>query len=657
MAYILIAYAVIAVGTFFAFSSGASRVSARYAARYAVSQGELERNRILSLVDRDLVLARKLADDPQIKAWIVAEGNPALKRAAMDQLESYRKFLRDGTWFLAIGSSGSYWARSPLTPAPEKTTLSADNPSDRWFYAALQDGRDYSLNVDHNAMLGENRVWINVLVRDSVGKPIGLAGCGMNLTAFLDALVSQEESGVTAAVVDAKGALMAYRDRGLVARNAEAKRDSDKAEVYAFLDSAVDRERLRSALEAAAAGAKPGVMELEVKGTRELCSVSALPELGWYGLIFVQSDRILGIGDFLPMAAATLGSLLVVLVTIIAGMSILVVTPIRKLNRAAGEVAAGAYDIVLPEIPRNEIGLLAASFNTMARKVKEYTAGLEGQVATRTAELVEANARLEASQTRIMDSIHYARLIQDSIQPAKSELDARLSGHFEILRQRDLVGGDFFFFCPAEDGFYAAVADCTGHGVPGAFMTMMAKAHLDRVVESAGSRPPSELLTELARLVQASLKSEASVAHLENGLDIALCRYRASASILEFAGAGLPLYVWTDGALVEILGDHAHLGFSGSRRERFWSDRSIPVSGETRIFLVSDGVLDLPGGEAGLPFGRSRLRGLLERIAPLPLAEEGVEAAAVLDGYRGSLSQRDDLSLVGLGIDTKGKEE
>ena len=201
------------------------------------------------------------------------------------------------------------------------------------------------------------------------------------------------------------------------------------------------------------------------------------------------------------------------------------------------------------------------------------------------------------------------------------------------------------------------IQDFNSVGIRIASPDMMAKAHLDRVVESAGSRPLSELLAELDRLVQASLKSEASVAHLENGLDIALCRYRASTGLLEFAGAGLPLYVWTKGALVETLGDRAHLGFSGSRRERFWSDHSIPVSKGARIFLVSDGVLDLPGGEAGLPFGRARLRGLLERIAPLPLAEGGVEAAAALDAYNGSLSQRDDLTFVGLGIDTKGKEE
>lgn len=661
--YILLAYAVIALATYFAFSAGAERVSSRYAARYAVSQGELERNRILSLVDQDLALARKLADDPQVRAWMGQEGDPALESAAMAQLESYRKFFRDGTWFLAIGASGSYWARNPLTPKPERTILSRENPADRWFYAALQEGKDYSLNVDHNAMLGENRVWINVLVRDGRGRAIGLAGCGLNLTSFLDALVSREEGGVTAVVADSKGALMAYRDRGIIAHNAEVKRDADKIDVYSFLPSAEDRESLRAAIAAAGQGERPGVLSLRfspadtspsgqlrsLPSSRQLCSVSALPELGWYGLVFVQAERILGPGDFLPMIAVTLASLLAVLALVIIGMNALVVEPIRKLNAAAGEVASGAYEVVLPELPRNEVGLLAASFNAMARKVKAYTAGLEDEVAARTAELVEANGRLEASQARIMDSIHYARLIQESIHPDRRELDAAFSGHFEILRERDVVGGDFFFFKPTEEGFCAAVADCTGHGVPGAFMAMMAKAHLDRLVESSASTSPSEMLAALDRLVLASLKSEASMAHLENGLDIALCAYRAADSTLSFAGAGLPLYLWREGRLEEIRGDRSHIGFSASRREKSWADHRFELKGGDRIFLVTDGVLDLPGGESGLPFGRSRLRLLLEGLAGLPLAEAGKAAEAAIDEYRGGRSQRDDLCFVGLG--------
>lgn len=646
--FILIAYAVIAVVSYFAFLSEAERLSLKYVTKFALSQNELERDRILSLVNRDLVLAQKLADDPQVRAWMEAEQNAGLASAAFGQLESYRSFFHDKAYFVAIASSGSYWARTPVTAAPEKTRLSPTNVADRWFYAAIGNNQDYSLNVDHNDMLGENRVWINVRVRDKSGKAIGLAGCGLDLTAFLNAIISHEESGVMTAVVEAKGALMAYHDRSIIMHNAEAKSDAAKTDVYSLIGSAEDRESLRASMHAADDNGKPTVVKLDFRGRQELCSISALPELGWYDLVFVQADRILGVGDFLPMGLMTLVSLLLVLAVVILAISLLVIKPIRKLNAAAGKIAAGAYDIVLPETPRNEVGLFASSFNIMARKVKDYTESLEDQVAARTVELRDANESLEASRARIMDSISYARLIQDSTRPSKADLDSALSGHFEIVKQRDIVGGDFFFFRPLPDGFCAAVADCTGHGVPGAFMTMMAKAHLDRVVDSGDKLSPSMILAELDALVLASLKSEASVAHLQNGLDIALCVYRKSLATLEFAGGGLPLYIWKNGELSEILGDPVHLGLSGLRREKRWTDHRIDVPESLRLYLVSDGVLDLPGGKDGFALGRGRLRALLESVSLLPFAEAGDTLLSELESYRGALPQRDDLSLVGL---------
>jgi len=653
--FILIAYAGIAVVSYFAFLVEAERLSSKYVTKFALSQNELERDRILSLVDRDLVLAQKLADDPEVRAWMEAEENAGLASAAFNQLESYRSFFHDKAYFVAIASSGSYWARTPATAMPKKTRLSPTNAADRWFYSAIGNDRDYSLNVDHNDMLGENRVWINVLVRDKSGKAIGLAGCGLDLTAFLDTIISHEESGVMTAVVDAKGALMAYHDRSIIMHNAEAKSDAAKTDVYSLIDSAEDRESLRASMHAADGNGKPTVVKLGFRGRQELCSISALPELGWYGLVFIQSDRVLGVGDFLPMGLVTLVSLLLVLAVVILAISLLVVHPIRKLNAAAGKIAAGAYDIILPETPRNEVGLLASSFNIMAQKVKDYTESLEDQVAARTAELRDANESLESSRTRIMDSISYARLIQDSTRPSTADLDSALSGHFEIVKQRDIVGGDFFFFRPLADGFCAAVADCTGHGVPGAFMTMMAKAHLDRVVDSSGQLLPSMILAELDTFVIASLKSEASVAHLQNGLDIALCIYRASSSTLEFAGGGLPLYLWKAGELLEIPGDPVHLGLSGLRREKRWTDHRIDAPAGLRLYLVSDGVLDLPGGKDGFSLGRSRLRALLESVSRLPFAEVGDALFSELESYRGAFQQRDDLSLVGLELGGGGK--
>jgi serine phosphatase RsbU (regulator of sigma subunit) len=657
---IVAAYVVVAVGTFFAFSWSARGVSERYAARFCAAQGELERDRVLSLVDRELALSRKLADDPQIVAWMEAEHDPVRRSAALAQLESYRRFLRDGAWFLAIESSGSYYAKTPETPEPERTTLSVDRAGDRWFYNALKAGRDYSLNVDHNAMLNENRVWINVLVRDRQGRAIGLAGCGMNLTAFLDKLVAHEDPGITTIIVDSAGALQAYRNQDMIAHNAEVKRDSDKLDVYGLLSAERDRVLLKAAIGEAAKGGSPGILRLGMGGTRRICAVSAFPELGWYGLVFVESGRIIGLVDFLPIGAVTIVSLLAVLGCVILAMNALVVGPIARLTLAAGEIAGGAYEIVLPDAERNEIGRLSSSFNTMAKKVKEYTEGLERQVAERTSELRKSNDALAASQKRIVDSINYARLIQESIFPSRAEIAAAagfgLADHVVLSWPRDEVGGDFVFFKAMPDGFCFAVADCTGHGVPGAFMTMMVKAHLERVVESGEDLGPARMMAELDRLVQESLKKETELAHFENGLDLALCRYRAPSRRLEFAGAGLPLWVAKDGAPEEIEGGRGGLGFSGPRHPRSWAEHVVDAAGGLSVWMVSDGVLDLPGGTEGHGFGRTRLLDLLGRLSSGPMREAGQAAAAAFETWRGERARRDDLTFAGFRISGPGED-
>jgi serine phosphatase RsbU (regulator of sigma subunit) len=671
LAAILAVYAAVIVGSMLVFAWSAGSISERYAIRFCVSQGELEKEKIRSLLDREIALSLKLADDPTIKEWILHESDPQLKKNAFLQLESYRRFLRDGAYFLAIRSSGSYYARTPRSERVEKTRLDSANPADRWFYNALSMDKDYSLNVDHNAMLGENRVWINVLVRADDGSAIGIAGCGLDLTAFLSTLLDHSERGVTTVIVDAHGALQAYRDRDLIAHNAEVKRDIEKVDIYSLISRAPDREALRAELRLAAEGSPTGVISISFLGHRQLCSVAALPELGWYSLVIVDAGSVIGLVDFVPVALVTLLALFAVLAAVIAAADRLVVRPIGKLTQAAARVAAGSYDIVLPEGPRNEIGLLGSSFRIMVEKVKEYTRGLETLVDERTRELRAAKDDLEASHTRILDSIEYAHLIQDSIFPTKAELESNFDGHFVIGRQRDLVGGDFFFFRATSDGFCVGLADCTGHGVPGAFMTMLVKAHLDRVVEAADgwdgrgvdtgseTRPPgapSSMLRELDRLVSESLGRESETAHLENGLDIILARYRRSSSELWFSGAGLPLFLWRNGRLDVIRGERTHLGFSQTRRPRKFVDHRIAIDGGARVYLVTDGVLDLPGGERGLPFGRSRLAELIEKIAGLSFPEAESQIVSALAEWQGRFPQRDDLSFVGFGIDSRKED-
>ncbi len=626
-------------------------VSDRYARRFAGTRVELEKDRIVATIDRDLVLSQKLADDPIVRAWMKNEADGALERSAREQLESYRSFLRDKAYFVAVASSGSYYARTPDTGEVVRTILSEDNPADRWLYRTLNSGDPYELNVNYDALLDENRVWINVVVQDPAngGMPIGVAGCGMDLTKFLKAMVGTQVSGMTTAVVDYQGRFQAYDDAAVVEHNARAVSDADKVDLYSLLRDPKDLRNLKSAL-ADSVSRTVDPFPLHFDGQRRVAAIGAMPDLGWYVVCLVDPSSVLGLTDFLPLVVAGGLALLLVLSTTAAATRTLVLKPLEKLTGAAKVIAEGAYDVELPVRERNEIGLLSESFNRMTAKVRSYINGLESMVRERT-------AALEGANRQIMDSIEYARLIQDSVLPPRSLLDQGLGSHGELLLPRDTVGGDFYYFRADARGFWAAVIDCTGHGVPGALMTMMTSPLLDRAIDTAGGRGPAAVLNALHASVQASLKADRS--HLDNGLDIALVRYlrggvggEERAGELLFSGAGLSLFLGGLAAgaapgkeVVEFRGDRTRLGYTSISATQTWKEERIPLDGPRIVYLVSDGVLDLHGGERGFPLGRSGFLEILEDLGSYTMADRCRHIQDAFDAYSGDLPARDDLCL------------
>lgn len=268
-------------------------------------------------------------------------------------------------------------------------------------------------------------------------------------------------------------------------------------------------------------------------------------------------------------------------------------------------------------------------------------------------ELENVNRRLSETQERLVDSIQYGKLIQQSILPAKAELDTHLSDYLILSLPLDIVGGDFYFFKEVNDGYYIAVIDCTGHGVPGAFMTMMVNALLSRVIETHPDETPAFILNKLHILVQETLKSQSESSHLQNGLDIALCRVYPDNNRLIFSGAGLPLFVMNDGEVEEIDGEHVHLGFSSNKRAFALSNQEITINPGSRFFLVTDGVFDLPGGEKGFGLGRKGFKNLL-RVIDIPLSGQKEQLYSNLIEYQNNWIQKDDILIFGFMIRRKG---
>ena len=164
------------------------------------------------------------------------------------------------------------------------------------------------------------------------------------------------------------------------------------------------------------------------------------------------------------------------------------------LDGAASQVAAGNYSVRLTDKRNDEIGRLAVGFNRMAETIRDNTSLLEERVQQRTEELHSANLQLEQKNKQILDSIRYARMIQSAILPRYDLLSRYLAEHMVIWLPRDVVGGDFYYCRTDGQGCLLVVGDCTGHGVPGALMTMSAYAVLNHITSVQRTDDPARIV-------------------------------------------------------------------------------------------------------------------------------------------------------------------
>ncbi|WP_330873417.1 SpoIIE family protein phosphatase [Paraburkholderia hospita] len=267
-------------------------------------------------------------------------------------------------------------------------------------------------------------------------------------------------------------------------------------------------------------------------------------------------------------------------------------------------------------------------------------------------QLLGAVAEMQAERNRqIMQSIEYASVIQRAmLRASRDTLAARLPDAALVWEPRDVVGGDFYHFAAFPHGWFGATADCTGHGVPGAFMTLLASASLSQALEQIGPRDPAALLAAVNRNVKSLLgqvHSAAEVSQSDDGLDAAFFWFDARKSELHFAGARIALHILTPEAdhFETIAGDRMGVGYVDSLADYEWKLRKISVPSGSLLFICTDGLIDQIGGPKNIAFGRRRALDLIlsnRTEAPSAICEKLRQALA---DWQGAQLRRDDLTL------------
>ncbi|HTA64261.1 MAG TPA: SpoIIE family protein phosphatase, partial [Xanthomonadaceae bacterium] len=392
--------------------------------------------------------------------------------------------------------------------------------------------------------------------------------------------------------------------------------------------------------------------ELTIDGQRRIAAITYMPELHWAAIVLVDPGEVIRLEMFRPILFLMAAALLLTILLVSWLLENLVLTRLARLTRLTHDIAAGQYDRKLEVDRDDEIGQLTHSFNAMTTTVGDYMQNLEQKVAERTDALRKANDLLEESNRKVMDSIRYARLIQSSMLAKHQDLDALVPDHAVLWLPRDIVGGDFYcLYRDADGAFLLAVADCTGHGVPGAFMTMASKALLDHAVATCGMDDPAGVMGELHRGLRVLLQSRFA-SDAESGLDLALVYVPADRVKLVFAGAKLPLWViGSDGEIVTHKGERQSIGYRRTASVLSFVNREIEARAGQRYVLLTDGILDQHGGEHGFALGQNQLKAALLEYRDRPLSMLADALAERLTRYRGELPQRDDITLVGFRLD------
>lgn len=269
---------------------------------------------------------------------------------------------------------------------------------------------------------------------------------------------------------------------------------------------------------------------------------------------------------------------------------------------------------------------------------------LRQQLKERTDEAIAQQAVIEAAHRDLTASIRYSQRIQQAVLPDTTVLAPHVRGHFVLHRPKDIVSGDFAW-CAHVDGHTVwAAADCTGHGVPGALMSILGTTLLNTIVIDQGQRGPSAILDQLRTALGRSLgqRSEGP----QDGMDIALCVLDHEAAVIRFAGAFNPLYLVRDGALTETPADRMPIGPHPGIPAAF-TEQVVPIRPGDMVYVCSDGLQDQFGGPNDRKFGRSRLKDLFTRIAPLPPADQQRHLLAALDQWQQHRPSLDDVLVIG----------
>ncbi|MFD1551461.1 hypothetical protein DNU06_13335 [Putridiphycobacter roseus] len=323
------------------------------------------------------------------------------------------------------------------------------------------------------------------------------------------------------------------------------------------------------------------------------------------------------------------------------------VSGLKKTTSFARDVGQSKFDsLYKPLSDKDELG---HALLVMRDELKETERNLERKVEERTEEVVKQREKVQELYKDVRDSIVYAKRLQNSILPTQEKVKSICPQSFILYKPKDIVSGDFYWFEKINNKSIFSIVDCTGHGVPGAFMSLLGSNGLNSALKEGKLSQPAAMLDYLNKSIFESLNKSDITNEVRDGMDVALCAIDHDTLELEYSGANNPLYIIRDGEFIIIKANKIAIG-SFAPGEANFDNHKVQLQKGDSVYIFSDGYPDQFGGPKGRKLMYNRFREYLLEISNNPIELQGELLNTRLMAWQGKMDQIDDILVIGLKI-------
>ena len=338
---------------------------------------------------------------------------------------------------------------------------------------------------------------------------------------------------------------------------------------------------------------------------------------------------------------------IIIVIFLIFNKTRVITNPIKKLLTKVNRITEGNLNERAEVEGNNEITRLSEKFNTMVERLEKSYTNLEQKVEERTAELSTKKDELEEKNKNIEDSIRYAKRIQNAILPPDEYIKSLFPKSFVLYMPKDIVSGDFYWVNEIKNKSLMAVVDCTGHGVPGAFMSIVGSDQLNYAVNVKGADNPADILIALNEGVTKALR-QTQENDVKDGMDLSLISLDRERKILSYSGAMNPIYIVRDKELTILFPTKKPIGGFITEDSPVYENTEYPLVDGDMIYMFSDGYPDQFGGPKNKKFKYKQMKELMLAISGKNLIDQRRILKETIENWRGDQEQIDDILITGI---------